>query len=97
MLAQESGIRPPLPPRKLLGRRRYVTLAQPSFACDSAYRNSGIKWVVVAGENYGEGSSREVAALSPRFMGGCAVVAKSFARIHEMVRRQNVWPSLSIG
>ncbi|ORY81810.1 aconitate hydratase [Leucosporidium creatinivorum] len=59
----------------------------------TAYRDSGIKWVIVAGDNYGEGSSREVAALSPRFMGGHAVIAKSFARIHEMnLKKQGLLP-----
>ncbi|RAL07606.1 aconitase [Aspergillus homomorphus CBS 101889] len=40
-------------------------------------------WVVIAGHNYGEGSSREHAALQPRYLGGVAIIAKSFARIHE--------------
>lgn len=40
-------------------------------------------WVVIGDENYGEGSSREHAALEPRFLGGTAVIVKSFARIHE--------------
>ena len=47
------------------------------------YRSKGIKWVVVGDANYGEGSSREHAALSPRLLGGVAVIARSFARIHE--------------
>lgn len=49
------------------------------------YRDEGVKWAVVAGDNYGEGSSREAAALSPRYMGGFAVLANSMARIHETV------------
>lgn len=40
-------------------------------------------WVVVGDENYGEGSSREHAALEPRHLGGAAIIVKSFARIHE--------------
>jgi aconitate hydratase len=48
-----------------------------------AYRSRGIRWVVVGDANYGEGSSREHAALSPRWLGGAAVLARSFARIHE--------------
>jgi len=48
-----------------------------------AYRAAGVKWVVVGDDNYGEGSSREHAALSPRLLGGVAVIARSFARIHE--------------
>ena len=47
------------------------------------YKARGVKWVVIGDHNYGEGSSREHAALSPRLLGGAAVVARSFARIHE--------------
>lgn len=47
------------------------------------YRALGLRWVVIGDANYGEGSSREHAALSPRLLGGAAVVARSFARIHE--------------
>jgi aconitate hydratase len=47
------------------------------------YKAKGIKWVVIGDHNYGEGSSREHAALSPRLLGGAAVIARSFARIHE--------------
>ncbi len=47
------------------------------------YRDHGIKWVVVGDHNYGEGSSREHAALEPRYLGGLAIIVRSFARIHE--------------
>src|SRR5499427_7424350 len=47
------------------------------------YKVRGLKWVVIGDHNYGEGSSREHAALSPRLLGGAAVIARSFARIHE--------------
>ena len=47
------------------------------------YKVKGEKWVIVGDANYGEGSSREHAALSPRLLGGVAVIARSFARIHE--------------
>jgi aconitate hydratase len=47
------------------------------------YRAQGLRWVVIGDANYGEGSSREHAALSPRLLGGAAVIARSFARIHE--------------
>jgi len=47
------------------------------------YKANGVKWVVVGDSNYGEGSSREHAALSPRLLGGAAVIVRSFARIHE--------------
>ncbi|MGE0762216.1 MAG: aconitate hydratase [Bdellovibrionales bacterium] len=48
-----------------------------------AYKAKNQAWVIIGDENYGEGSSREHAAMSPRLLGGLAVVAKSFARIHE--------------
>ncbi|MEI0477614.1 aconitate hydratase [Brachyspira pulli] len=47
------------------------------------YKNKNISSIVVAEENYGEGSSREHAAMEPRFLNVKAVLAKSFARIHE--------------
>lgn len=47
------------------------------------YKAQNVKWVIVGDANYGEGSSREHAALSPRLLGGAAVIARSFARIHE--------------
>lgn len=43
---------------------------------------NGVSWVVVGDDNYGEGSSREHAALEPRHLGGRAIIVKSFARIH---------------
>jgi aconitate hydratase len=48
-----------------------------------AYKAKKIGWVVVGDENYGEGSSREHAAMEPRYLGGRAIIVKSFARIHE--------------
>src|SRR5713101_5014269 len=47
------------------------------------YKAHGLKWIVIGDHNYGEGSSREHAALSPRLLGGVAVIVRSFARIHE--------------
>jgi aconitate hydratase len=47
------------------------------------YRAAGVASIVVGDENYGEGSSREHAAMEPRFIGARAVIVKSFARIHE--------------
>ncbi|MDP5094070.1 MAG: aconitate hydratase [Polaribacter sp.] len=52
-------------------------------AVQRAYKAAGIKTVVVGDHNYGEGSSREHAAMQPRFLGVAAVIVKSFARIHE--------------
>lgn len=48
-----------------------------------AYKEAGVSSVVFGEENYGEGSSREHAAMQPRFLGVKAVIVKSFARIHE--------------
>lgn len=47
------------------------------------YKEKGLKWAIIGDNNYGEGSSREHAALTPRYLGCVAVIAKSFARIHE--------------
>ena len=47
------------------------------------YRSAGIQTIVVGDENFGEGSSREHAAMEPRHLGVITVLAKSFARIHE--------------
>jgi aconitate hydratase len=48
-----------------------------------AYKKAGVKSIVVGDHNYGEGSSREHAAMEPRHLGVVAVIVKSFARIHE--------------
>jgi len=57
------------------------------------YKGEGITWVVVGDENYGEGSSREHAAMEPRHLGCGAVIVRSFARIHETnLKKQGVLP-----
>ncbi len=57
------------------------------------YKRRGIGWVVVGDENYGEGSSREHAAMEPRHLGGKAIIVRSFARIHETnLKKQGVLP-----
>ncbi|KAG7281159.1 LOW QUALITY PROTEIN: hypothetical protein CRUP_032862 [Coryphaenoides rupestris] len=57
------------------------------------YKANGVGWVVVGDENYGEGSSREHAALEPRHLGGRAIIVKSFARIHETnLKKQGMLP-----
>ncbi|KAK4938655.1 Aconitate hydratase mitochondrial [Elasticomyces elasticus] len=57
------------------------------------YKKDGIKWVVVGDWNYGEGSSREHAALEPRHLGGIAIITRSFARIHETnLKKQGMLP-----
>lgn len=65
--------------------------AVPATARD--YKAKNIPWVVVGDENYGEGSSREHAALEPRHLGGRAIIVKSFARIHETnLKKQGMLP-----
>jgi aconitate hydratase len=67
------------------------SLSIPAIA--RAYKAKGLRWVVVGDENYGEGSSREHAAMSPRFLGAAAVIVKSFARIHETnLKKQGILP-----
>jgi aconitate hydratase len=57
------------------------------------YKAEGERWVVVGDENYGEGSSREHAAMSPRHLGAAAVIVRSFARIHETnLKKQGILP-----
>ncbi|MCH8326197.1 MAG: aconitate hydratase, partial [Bacteroidetes bacterium] len=57
------------------------------------YKEENIGWVVVGDENYGEGSSREHAAMEPRHLGGRAIIVKSFARIHETnLKKQGMLP-----
>ena len=67
-------------------RRPYPEIAK-------RYHEAGIAWVVIGDENMGEGSSREHAAMEPRFRGARAVIARSFARIHETnLKKQGVLP-----
>lgn len=57
------------------------------------YKAKNVNWIVVGDENYGEGSSREHAALEPRFLGGRVIIVKSFARIHETnLKKQGMLP-----
>ncbi|KAK2625344.1 hypothetical protein QTJ16_005713 [Diplocarpon rosae] len=57
------------------------------------WKDQQIPWLVVAEDNYGEGSAREHAALQPRYLGGLLILAKSFARIHETnLKKQGVVP-----
>ena len=58
-----------------------------------AYKAKHQRWVIIGDENYGEGSSREHAAMSPRLLGDVAVITKSFARIHETnLKKQGALP-----
>ena len=57
------------------------------------YSEAGIRWTAIGDRNYGEGSSREHAAMEPRFRGGVVIFARSFARIHETnLKKQGLVP-----
>ena len=67
------------------------TRAYPEIA--RRYHEAGIAWVAIGDENMGEGSSREHAAMEPRFRGARVVMARSFARIHETnLKKQGILP-----
>lgn len=73
-----------------VSEKNLTALAFFFWICEQA---EDIRWVVVGDENYGEGSSREHAALEPRHLGGVAVIVKSFARIHETnLKKQGMLP-----
>jgi len=56
-------------------------------------KSKGVSWIVIGDENYGEGSSREHAAMSPRYLGCKVVIVRSFARIHETnLKKQGILP-----
>jgi aconitate hydratase len=57
------------------------------------YSDAGVRWVAIGDRNYGEGSSREHAAMEPRFRGGVVIITRSFARIHETnLKKQGLVP-----
>jgi aconitate hydratase len=67
-------------------RRPYPEIAK-------RYSEKGIRWCAIGDQNYGEGSSREHAAMEPRFRGGVVIFARSFARIHETnLKKQGLVP-----
>lgn len=67
------------------------TMGIPQLA--EKWKAQGKQWMIVAEDNYGEGSAREHAALQPRYLGGRVVLAKSFARIHETnLKKQGMVP-----
>ena len=62
-----------------------------------AYKKDGIKWFAIGDENYGEGSSREHAAMCPRHLNAAAVITRSFARIHETnLKKQGVFAGMFV-
>jgi aconitate hydratase len=76
-----------------IGLNQLTGARQPYNEIARAYTAAGDSWLAVGDTNYGEGSSREHAAMSPRHMGGRAVIARSFARIHETnLKKQGVLP-----
>ena len=67
------------------------TRAYPDIA--KHLHEAGVSWAAVGDENYGEGSSREHAAMEPRFRGAAVILVRSFARIHETnLKKQGVLP-----
>ena len=73
------------------GKNQLTGEVEPLPDIARAYHEAGRRWVFVGDENLGEGSSREHAAMEPRFRGCAAVLARSFARIHETnLKKQGV-------
>jgi aconitate hydratase len=74
--------------------RNVVTGERKEFAgVAREYKAQNLAWAVVGDENYGEGSSREHAAMEPRWLGGKVIIVKSFARIHETnLKKQGMLP-----
>ncbi|KAH6875594.1 aconitase family-domain-containing protein [Alternaria rosae] len=80
---------------KLLGHTTHPLTSEIGLVHEVArdLRDQGVKWCIIGDFNYGEGSSREHAALEPRFLGGVAIIARSFARIHETnLKKQGMLP-----
>jgi len=68
-------------------------VGQPFAKVARELKAAGVQWIVIGDENYGEGSSREHAAMSPRYLNCAAVIVRSFARIHETnLKKQGVLP-----
>ena len=75
------------------GKNVYTGEKKEFSAVAREYKARNFGWVVVGDENYGEGSSREHAAMEPRWLGGRVILAKSFARIHETnLKKQGMLP-----
>ncbi len=73
----------PLTMKLVKGKNFLTGNLEPFSQIARQYKEKGIRWVIVGDSNYGEGSSREHAAMSPRYLGCAAVITKSLARIHE--------------
>lgn len=77
-------------PMDVCGVQRNVS---PWYLKAVEYRNQGVSSVVIGDRNYGEGSSRERAAMCPRLAGVKVVITRSFARIHETnLKKQGILP-----
>ncbi len=75
------------------GKNQLTGEVQPFPEIAREYHQAGVSWVVIGDENMGEGSSREHAAMEPRFRGGLIALARSFARIHETnLKKQGMLP-----
>ncbi|KAF4466227.1 aconitate hydratase 1 [Fusarium albosuccineum] len=95
LLGATNSFLPDASSLNMIGKARNTTNGEiktvPQVAKD--IQQAGIRWCIIGDNNYGEGSSREHAALEPRFLGGVAVIAKSFARIHETnLKKQGMFP-----
>ncbi len=74
-------------------KNRYTNQYQNVSDVARDYKSRNIGWVIIGDENYGEGSSREHAAMEPRHLGAKVIITKSFARIHETnLKKQGVLP-----
>jgi aconitate hydratase len=86
-----SGARDAFSGERGTARNALTAQRQPVAQVARHYRAEGLKWVIIGDANYGEGSSREHAALSVRLLGGVAIIARGFARIHESnLKKQGV-------
>ncbi|KAH6959481.1 aconitase family-domain-containing protein [Fusarium avenaceum] len=95
LLGAANGFLPNEKSLGMVGKGRDPIDGKIKFVHEAArsMKNAGIKWCIIGDTSYGEGSSREHAALEPRFLGGVAVIAKSFARIHETnLKKQGMFP-----
>ena len=75
------------------GKNQLTGETQPYPEIAKAYHAASVNWVVIGDQNMGEGSSREHAAMEPRFRGGLVALCRSFARIHETnLKKQGMLP-----
>lgn len=80
---------------QMMGHTRNLVTGDVNVVPDVArdLQRRRVRWCIIGDNNYGEGSSREHAALEPRYLGGTAVIARSFARIHETnLKKQGMLP-----